>query len=62
MLDEFRIETTSVQMKLRDGSLKASATCRNNDKFSLKKGLKLAEKRLIVKYLAREAKEYADSL
>lgn len=58
----FRDNGKYVQMKLRDGSLKASATCRNNDKFSLKKGLKLAEKRLIVKYLAREAKEYADSL
>lgn len=43
-------------------SLKASATCRNCDEFLFKKGLGLAEKRLIVKYLAREVKEYADSL
>ena len=51
-----------VQIKLTDGSLKASATCRNDDEFLFEKGLNLAERRLIVKYIAREVKEYADSL
>ncbi len=58
----FRDNGKRVQVKLKDGSIKASATCRNDDEFSLAKGLDLAEKRLIVKYLAREVKEYADSL
>lgn len=58
----FRKNDKRVQVKLADGSIKASATCRNDDEFSLAKGLDLAEKRLIVKYLAREVKEYADSL
>ena len=51
-----------VQIKLTDESLKASATCRNNDKFSFEKGINLAERRLIVKYLAREVKEYVNSI
>lgn len=58
----FRDNGKRVQVKLRDGSLKASATCRNDDEFLFKKGLGLAEKRLIVKYLAREVEEYANSL
>ena len=51
-----------VQIKLADESLKASATCRNDDEFSFEKGLDLAERRLIVKYLSREVKEYANSI
>ena len=51
-----------VQIKLADESLKASATCRNDDEFSFKKGLDLAERRLIVKYLSREVNEYANSI
>ena len=49
-----------VQIKLTDESLKASATCRNDDEFSFEKGLDLAERRLIVKYLSREVKKYAN--
>ena len=58
----FRKNDKHVQMKLADGSIKASATCRNDDEFSLAKGLDLAERRLIVKYLSRKVKEYAGSL
>ena len=43
-------------------SLRANASCCKEDEFDLSKGRELAEKRLIVKYLAREVKEYADSL
>ncbi len=58
----FRENGKHVQVKLADESLKASATCRNDDEFSFAKGINLAERRLIVKYLAREVKKYADSL
>lgn len=62
-LDAFvRENGKCVQIKLADESLKASATCRNGDEFLFKKGLGLAEKRLIIKYLSREVKKYADSL
>ena len=62
-LDTFvRENGKHVQIKSTDGSLKASATCRNDDEFSFEKGLNLAERRLIVKYIAREVKEYAGSL
>lgn len=62
-LDTFvRENGKHVQIKSTDGSLKASATCRNDDEFSFEKGLNLAERRLIVKYIAREVKEYASSL
>ena len=62
-LDTFvRENGKHVQIKSTDGSLKASATCRNDDEFLFEKGLNLAERRLIVKYIAREVKEYAGSL
>lgn len=62
-LDAFvRENGKRVQIKLADESLKARATCRNDDEFSFKKGLDLAERRLIVKYLSREVKEYANSI
>ena len=62
-LDAFvRENGKRVQIKLADESLKARATCRNDDEFSFKKGLDLAERRLIVKYLSREVNEYANSI
>ena len=62
-LDTFvRENGKRVQIKLADESLKARATCRNDDEFSFEKGLDLAERRLIVKYLSREVKEYANSI
>ena len=62
-LDTFvRENGKHVQIKLTDESLKASATCRNDDEFSFEKGLDLAERRLIVKYLSREVKEYANNI
>ena len=62
-LDAFvRENGKRVQIKLADESLKARATCRNDDEFSFKKGVDLAERRLIVKYLSREVQEYANSI
>lgn len=51
-----------VQVKLKDGSLRANASCYKEDNFDFFKGRELAERRLIMKYLAREVKKYADSL
>ena len=58
----FRDNGKRVQVKLKDGSIKASATCRNDDEFSLAKGLDLSERRLVAKYIRREVEEYAKSI
>lgn len=58
----YRENRKRVQVKLKDGSLRANASCCKEDKFDFFKGRELAERRLIMKYLAREVKKYADSL
>lgn len=58
----YRENRKRVQVKLKDGSLRANASCCKEDEFDLSKGRELAERRLIMKYLAREVKKYADSL
>lgn len=58
----YRENGKCVQVKLKDESLKSSASCCKKDEFNLWTGRKLAERRLIVKYIAREVKEYANSI
>ena len=58
----YRENGKCVQVKLKDGSLKSSASCCKKDEFNFWKGRELAERRLIIKYLAREVKEYANSI
>lgn len=58
----YRENRKRVQVKLKDGSLRANESCCKEDEFDLSKGRELAERRLIMKYLAREVKKYADSL
>lgn len=58
----YRENKKRVQVKLKDGSLRANASCCEEDEFDLSKGRELAERRLVVKYLSREVKKYADSL
>lgn len=58
----YRENRKRVQVKLKDGSLRANASCCKEDNFDFFKGRELAERRLIMKYLAREVKKYADSL
>lgn len=58
----YRENRKRVQVKLKDGSLRANASCCKEDKFNFFKGRELAERRLVVKYLDREVKKYADSL
>lgn len=58
----YRENRKRVQVKLKDGSLRANASCCKEDKFDFFKGRELAERRLVVKYLDREVKKYADSL
>ena len=58
----YRENGKRVQVKLKDESLRANASCCKEDEFDLFKGRELAERRLVVKYLAREVKKYAKSL
>lgn len=58
----YRENGKCVQVKLKDESLKSSASCCKKDEFDFWTGRELAERRLIIKYLAREVKEYANSL
>lgn len=50
------------KVQVRRGNLRAEATCCKEDKFALSVGLKLAEKRLIVKFLKQQVDELAKSM
>lgn len=50
------------RVQVRSGDLKASASCHDEDDFSLSEGLELAKMRLVVKYLDNQVKSIAQSM
>lgn len=50
------------KIQLRSGVFKAETTCYKDDTFDLNKGLNLAKKRLIVKYLDKQVKLIAKAM
>lgn len=66
ILVEYRTNGKIVQLRTcdyeKDKFIKASSTCSSADDFSLKKGLALAEKRLVIKLLNEELDEYVKNL
>ena len=62
---KYRTNGKKVEFKVRFSdyeSLKASATCCPEDEFDVKKGLDLAKKRFIVKYLEQQVKDIAKGM
>lgn len=55
----YQVRENGKEVQVRCGSLKAKSTCCKDDSFDFSKGLELAEKRLIVKYLDNQVKEFA---
>lgn len=54
-----------VQLKIETGkndTIRSEASCNKNDKFDFNKGLELAKRRLIVKFLAKKVEDYAKSM
>lgn len=60
----YRYNGKKVQVKYtcNETVVRAEASCHNEDKFSLNKGLRLAKYRLIVKLLKKEAEDFARKL
>lgn len=56
---QYRNNGKKVQIRIKGSSLKAESTCCKDDVFDFDKGLSLAKKRLIVKYLDKQVKDIA---
>lgn len=54
--------TNEKKVQIRCGTFKAEATCCEDDEFEIEKGLNLAKKRLIVKYLDNQVKSIAKAM
>lgn len=54
--------TNGKKVQIRCGAFKAEATCCKDDKFEIEKGLNLAKKRLVVKYLDNQVKSIAKAM
>ena len=57
-----RTNGKKVQLKIETGkndTIRSEASCNKNDKFDFNKGLELAKRRLIVKFLAKKVEDYA---
>lgn len=57
-----RYRNNGKKIQLRSGVFKAETTCYKDDTFDLNKGLNLAKKRLIVKYLDKQVKLIAKAM
>ena len=58
----YRYRTNGKKIQVRSGAFKAETTCYKDDTFDLSKGLNLAKKRLIVKYLDNQVKSIAKAM
>lgn len=54
--------TNGKKVQIRCGAFKAEATCCKDDEFEIEKGLNLAKKRLVVKYLDNQVKSIAKAM
>lgn len=54
--------TNGKKVQIRSGSLKAEATCCQEDEFDFEKGLELVRARLVVKYLDNQIKSIAKAM
>lgn len=54
--------TNGKKVQIKCGAFKAEATCCKDDEFEIEKGLNLAKKRLVVKYLDNQVKSIAKSM
>ena len=59
---EYQVRNNGKKVQVKYETLKASATCRNDDTFDFSKGVYLAKKRLIVKFLNSQVKEIAERM
>ena len=59
---KIRYRNNGKKVQVRSGSLKAESSCCEEDIFDFEKGLDLATKRLIVKYLDNQVKSLAKSM
>ena len=57
----FSYRDNGKKVQVRAGNLKSESTCSKYDTFNIDTGFIIAKKRLIVKYLANQAKEIAKS-
>ena len=54
--------TNGKKIQVRSGAFKVETTCYKDDTFDLSKGLSLAKKRLVVKYLDNQVKSIAKAM
>lgn len=54
--------TNGKKVQVRSGAFKAEATCCQDDEFEIEKGLNLAKKRLVIKYLDNQVKSIAKAM
>lgn len=54
--------TNGKKVQIRCGAFKAEATCCKDDEFEIEKGLNLAKKRLVIKWLDSQVKSIAKSM
>lgn len=59
---KYQYRDNGKRIQIRSDALKAGSSCYNEDEFSLSSGLKLAEMRLIVKYLDNQVKSIAKAM
>lgn len=54
--------TNGKKVQVRSGAFKAEATCCQDDEFEIEKGLNLAKKRLVIKWLDNQVKSIAKAM
>lgn len=59
---KYQYRDNGKRIQIRSDALKAGSSCYNEDEFSLSSGLKLAEIRLVVKYLDNQVKSIAKAM
>ena len=59
---KYQYRDNGKRIQVRSGAFKAETTCYKDDTFDLSKGLNLAKKRLIVKYLDNQVKSIAKAM
>ena len=59
---KYQYRDNGKRIQVRSGAFKVETTCYKDDTFDLSKGLNLAKKRLIVKYLDNQVKSIAKAM
>ena len=59
---DYLYRTNGKKVQIRCGAFKAEATCCKDDEFEIEKGLNLAKKRLVIKWLDNQVKSIAKAM